>query len=57
MGCYQDCKDGKDGMRVVEATSTTIVIYGFPALKVRLFITLRWNTYLSLHIIYYIESF
>jgi hypothetical protein len=24
---YRDCKDGKDGMRVVEATSTSIVIY------------------------------
>ena len=32
---YQDCKDGKDGTRIVEATSTTIVIYDVFAFKVR----------------------
>ena len=26
---HRDCQDGKDGMRVVEATSTSIVIYDF----------------------------
>jgi hypothetical protein len=25
--CYRDCKDGKDGMRIVEATSKSIVTY------------------------------
>ena len=32
---YRDCKDGKDGTLVVEATSTTIVIYDVLTLKVR----------------------
>ena len=35
MGWYLDCKDGKDGTRVVEATSTTIAIYDLFARKVR----------------------
>ena len=33
--CYQNCKVGKDVTHVVEATSTTIVMYEVFALKVR----------------------
>ena len=32
---HRDCKDGKDGTRVVEATSTSIVIYEVFDHKVR----------------------
>ena len=33
--CHRDCKDGKDGTRVVEATSTSIGIYDVFHRKVR----------------------
>jgi hypothetical protein len=35
MHCRQNCKYGRDGTRIVEATSTTIGIYDVLRLKVK----------------------